>query len=608
MNLNKLQLTAIDHFKEPMIVLAGPGSGKTTVITHRVNNLINKYKVDPSEILVITFTKSAAMEMSSRFKSLFLEKNVCFSTFHAFFFRIISSYYNFNTSNILSSEEQNQILKDITKSFQISQEDEKDFYKNMLNEISLIKNELLDIEYYHSPLMGTDDFRRIFYTYEDRKRELNKIDFDDMLKICYQLLTSNAGLLKKWQERYNYILIDEFQDINRVQYECIKILAAHNNLFVVGDDDQSIYRFRGASPEFLLNFPKDFKNCKKVILNTNYRSTDEIICFSNKIISCNTKRYEKDLIGVGRNGQNPKKIITSDIGAEAVAISNRILKISKNVSFNEIAIIYRTNIQARVFAEILMNINVPFQIKDEMPSIYDHWINKDMCAYLSLALDKSLNKEALRIINRPSRYISKTITNMAKNKNTSMLMELFNNPDLQYWQRTKIEELILHLNKIKKLNTYEGFKYIRNIVGYKNYVDDYADYRKINSKGLFEILDELQEVAKSYPSIEQYLEHIELAKTNEAEIKKQKNNFGVTLTTMHSAKGLEYDTVFIASCIDGLIPYEKSKTRSELEEERRLFYVALTRAKNNLTISVIKTRYEEKVEPSRFLDFNKGDK
>ena len=238
MNLNESQMIASEHFKNPMMVLAGPGSGKTTVITFRVKTLIEKYNVSPSKILVITFTKSAAEEMKMRFENMSSVKQVKFCTFHAFFFRIIRSYYRFESANILSPHEQTLILQEIVNTLGINEEGSKDFLDNVLLEISMLKNELLDIQYYYSSVMGAQDFKRVFNAYEEKKREYHKIDFDDMLKICFDLLSNESEILEYWQKRYEFILIDEFQDINKAQYECIKLLSQHRNLFVVGDDDQ----------------------------------------------------------------------------------------------------------------------------------------------------------------------------------------------------------------------------------------------------------------------------------------------------------------------------------------------------------------------------------
>jgi len=369
-----------------------------------------------------------------------------------------------------------------------------------------------------------------------------------------------------------------------------------------------IYKFRGASPEYLLKFPKEFPNCEKVILDTNYRSTDEIIKFSNKVIRQNENRYDKVIRGTGISGNNAKKVISKDMNEEAVRICKLIEKKSKEIPLNEIAVVYRTKMQARAFAEILMNMGIPFQTKDEIPSIYKHWVTRDICAYLSLGIDKKNNGAIERIINRPSRYISNVAIAKARGKDKNLISGLMGEESLQMWQQAKIGDLVKDLNNLKKLESYEALKYIRKEINYTQYINDYAEYRKMSSEGFLEIVDELQEMTKNYPDKREYLERIEYLSTREVKVKREKREEeanGVTLSTMHSVKGLEYDTVFVVGCVEGLVPHEKSRTELELEEERRLFYVAVTRAKRNLTISVVENRYEEEVKESRFIKVKK---
>ncbi len=595
--LNDNQKIAINHFKNPMMVLAGPGSGKTTVITHRIKNLIYNYNVNPCEIVVITFTKAAATEMSKKFEELCENlKGVSFGTFHSFFFKIIRGYYRYTVDNILGEDVKREVIKNIILKY--SSDSDDDIVNNVLNELTIIKNELINIEYYNSTTLGSEEFIKIYKSYEKYKNKQNKIDFDDMLIKCYELLSSNNDALSYWQNKCKFILIDEFQDINRAQYECIKLLAKpYQNIFVVGDDDQSVYKFRGAKPEFLFMFPKDFENTETVTLDINYRSTNEIISFSNIVISHNKNRYTKDIKGVKDSGKKPVVIKSADIGSEAVNIATKIKQLYTD-DLNEVAVIYRTNMQGRAFVDTFMDMKIPFQIKDGVPSIYEHWINKDICAYLKLSLNKKLNNELERIINRPTRYISKAILSAAKKADSCILNGFYEKGLLQNWQLDRIEELIFYLNGIKKRSTYEAIKYIRFGVGYEKYVNNYAEYKKMNPTGLIEILDELQEASKSYPELTNYLDHVY---NSEKTSKLTNNKTGVTLSTMHGVKGLEYDTVFIAGCIEGVIPYEKSKTECYIEEERRLMYVAMTRARKNLYFSITENRYEDKATPTRFL-------
>jgi len=605
--LNKKQKEAVEHLDGPMMVLAGPGSGKTTVITYRVKNLIQNHNIPPERILVITFTKAAANEMNTRFKNIIESKyanKVTFSTFHSVFFRIIRSALGYRLENVLKEDESKIILKNIINKLRIEYEDEEEFLKDISSEISLMKNELIDVKYYNTMICSTDDYRKIVNEYENYKDENNKIDFDDMLCICWKELNQNVQCCKWWQKKYDYILIDEFQDINRVQYETICLLSKeHNNLFIVGDDDQSIYKFRGARPEFLLKFPEDFSDVKTVILDINYRSTDSIIHLANKTISNNQYRYDKNIVGTDRNGKEPILINSENTEEEALLISKYINKLHNDgLNWSDIAVIFRTNIQARAFVDKFMDLNFPFFIKDEMPNIYDHWIAKDLLAYIKLSLDLSKNNELERIINKPKRYISKLLIQKAKQMQGIMLYNLMNLDDIQIWQRERIEELDYHLDVLKKLNPSKCLNYILVNINYGEYIKQYAAFRKINSKGLFEVVEELKDIMKKYDTKEEFLVHVQ---NFTEELRNQKlaktNHEAITLTTMHGAKGLEFDAVFVISVVEGVIPHEKSRTADEIEEERRLFYVAITRAKRFLYISTINTRYEQKVEKSLFL-------
>lgn len=608
--LNPRQIKATEHKDGPMMVLAGPGSGKTTVITYRIRYLIEKYEVAPTEIVVITFTKAAAEEMKARFFKLWPDgcNSVFFGTFHSFFYRILRRYYHYELKNIIKDEQRRVLLLSIMRSLGLTIDNEEDFLQNLAGEISYIKNDLIDLKYYHSNTFGSDDFLSIYKAYEAYKEENSLIDFDDMLVKCYDLLLNNSTILERWQQRYRYILIDEFQDINRVQYECIRLLAAPlYNLFVVGDDDQSIYKFRGARPEFFLRFPKDFERVRSVTLDINYRSTDQIIRLCNRVIAVNKERYEKKISGTGREGNQPQLLTSEDIGAEAMNVAGMIKsmlnKANGGLYPSSIAVLYRTNIQSRALVDAFMDMHIPFHVRDQTPTIYEHWISKDLCAYLRLSQDQGSNDALERIINKPTRFIQKALVVAARKKPGALLQNLFTDGVLPDRQLMLLEELTFYLDAIKKRGPYDAVKYIRKAIGYDQYVRQYADYRKMKSVGFLEILDELQESAKAYPSIAEYLVHVDeilreaVDTVREPEEKKE----GVLLSTLHSAKGLEFEIVFIAGAVEGVLPHEKSKTEAEIEEERRLFYVGMTRAKTSLYISILKTRYEEAAAPTRFL-------
>ena len=597
MELNSGQEVARSHVDGPMMVLAGPGSGKTTVITHRVRYLIEQHQIDPSEILVITYSKAAAVHMQERYEQLQADRGVSFSTFHGLFFKIIRSYSDVSLENLLREDERLSILKAILVHQHI--EWDEDTLNDISMEISYMKNDLIELAHYHSFALTGGDFRAVVTQYEAYKEEHNKIDFDDMLTRCYHLLTENEKLLNIWQRRYKYIMIDEFQDINRIQYQIIKLLShKNNNIYIVGDDDQSIYKFRGARPDFLLSFPKDFTNAKRALLDINYRSSNEIIKIANSIIKSNTVRYKKVIRGTDRKGRGPVIIKSEDANQEASYIAKKIQAL--DVPLDDICVVYRTNLQSRAFIDAFSNLNIPFKVKDEAPTIYEHFIAKDLIAYLTLGLDITDSFAFERIINKPKRYISKAILTTFK-KEKKPLVEVFLQTDiLESWKKRPIEDMVYHLKSLSKMTPYKAIKYIRKTVGYDGYIKEYAAYKRVRTKGLVEVLDELLESAKNFDTIEAFLYHIEHIK-EQVDTKKDATGYGVQLSTMHGVKGLEYQVVFVASCVETVIPHEKSQTDEEIEEERRLFYVAVTRAKDLLYISIIKNKYEEKVEPTRFL-------
>ena len=604
-DLNKSQQIAANHVDGPMMVLAGPGSGKTSVITAR--SFILAGKVNPKSILVITFSKSAADEMKRRFCTMCSDEPppVVFGTFHSVFFRMLRESKNYNIDQLVNEGERRNVIKSYLAKLKYALEEET--VSSVINELSLLRNELIDRTHYHSKTIATDDFLKLDVLYEEYKKENGKIDFDDMLTHTYNMLCLDSSVLSAWQKRYSYIMIDEFQDINRVQYESMKLLAhPKNNIFIVGDDDQSIYRFRGSRPEFLLNFPKDFEGTDKVTLTTNYRSTDNIITYANKLISQNEVRYSKQITGTGKQGPKPVILKSVDQNAEAVRIGELIRKmISQGIDPIEIAVAFRLNMQARAFIDVFLNMNIPFKSRDEIPILYNHWIAEDIYAYLRLARKmkqkqtNSYDADADRIINKPFRFISKAFLAGLKKSGKNLFMEYWRDDDLHIATKTGIEELHANLLNLANFATADAIKFIRRQIGYNGHIVDISDYRKLNSKGLFEIADELTEAAKQFPNPDDFIAHAVVAV--EAAKKQPEAKSCCTLTTLHSAKGLEFEKVFIAGIVEDVLPHLHSKTPSEIEEERRLFYVGATRAKNELFLSVIKSRYDKPCNPSRFL-------
>lgn len=604
MTLSEAQKEAITHKQGPMLVLAGPGSGKTLVITKRTQHLIEEYGINPARILVITFTKAAAEEMKERFIKLMEGKNlgVNFGTFHAVFFKILRYAYNYNASNIISDEQKYRYYKELIDELEIEIEDEKEFIEGISSEISLVKSEKMDINNYYSMNCSEDNFAKLYAGYERKLRKANLIDFDDMLLLCYELLVARPDILALWQHKYEYILIDEFQDINKIQYDIIRLLAKpQDNLFIVGDDDQSIYRFRGAKPEIMLNFSKDYPKAKQVLLNYNYRSKGKIVNAALRVVKNNSKRYEKEITTIHEDGDEVEIKVAADLPEENKMVLELIHEYhKKGYAYNQIAILYRTNTQPGALVEKLMEYNIPFRMRDAIPNIYEHWITKNILAYIKIAMGSRDRSLFLEIINRPKRYISR---------------DCFGNPvvDLNrvkeyYSDRSyvieRIEKLEYDLALLKKTNPFAAITYIRRAIGYDDYLREYADFRRMKVDELYDILSELQENSRDFKTYEEWFAHMEAYQEElkrQVEQRKNKSYDGVSLSTFHASKGLEYDVVIIIDANEGITPHRKALLLEDMEEERRMFYVAMTRAKQRVHIFSVKERFHKELAFSRFV-------
>ncbi len=603
-DFNEEQKKAIAHGGGPAMVLAGPGSGKTLVITHRVQWLIEQAGVHPSHILVITFTRAAAREMEERFLKLCGQtpEPVTFGTFHSVFFMMLRYAYHYSAGSIVKEEDRRRYIKEIADDLELELEDEAEFVSGILNEIGRIKGELLSLSVYHSSNCADELFTKIYDAYERRLRDSGQLDFDDMLVFCYELLKERPDILRMWQQRFPYILIDEFQDINKIQYEIVKMLAGEKrNLFIVGDDDQSIYRFRGARPEIMLGFEKDFPETKKIFLSVNYRCSQEIVDSAARLIGHNTKRYEKHLTSK-RGAKLPVTYRQCDtVGEECTDIVNGIRFYSKRgVPEEDIAVIFRTNTQPRLLAGRLMEYNIPFRMRDVLPNLFEHWIARNIITYLKLgqgARDRAL---FLQVMNRPKRYIARDMLKGPQVDFQSLKRQTFG----KKWLFEKIDKMEADLALIKNMEPYAAIETIRKGIGYEEYLTEYARFRRMDPEDLFEILDQIQESAKEYATVQAWFDHIEAYGRElkaQTEAGQQKDRKGVTLTTMHSAKGLEYEVVFIMDINEGVTPHKKAVKPGDIEEERRLMYVALTRAKTYLFLYSVKKMFQKEMKPSRFI-------
>lgn len=602
--LHPNQIHAISHGTGPMLVLAGPGSGKTTVIIQRIRRLTEKMGVSPYRILVITFTKAAAEQMKTRYAALQGKTGVMFGTFHSIFFRILRQACGYSLEQVLSEDERRNTMQKLVTEARISVQDQEEYIQQFFSQYSLMKNQLQDVSDFMPDGLPKDEFVALTKKFDGWKRRNEKIDFDDMLTECYEVLSQDEKTRKMWQDRFDYILVDEFQDVNRAQYACLQMLAApKNNLFVVGDDDQSIYGFRGASPSFMLDFPKDFPGTEKVFLDVNYRCSGRIIRLASQVIGTNMSRYEKNIKGDRDLGERINVFVAKDSGEEAKLTAQKIARLlEEGMPIEEIAVIFRTNIQGGAFARALFRRGIPYHLRDGGFHLYDHWIARDLAAYLFLAENRDSDASLLRIVNKPKRYISKDLLAEAEQMPYGLLRSLHVCPSLQKWQAEHLESLEEDLRQIQKRKPYEALRYVRKVVGYDEYLSDYAAYRKASLSNMIEIADEITETAKGTESGTEFVRKMEELSRQMKEQSKQKGNtHGVTLTTFHGAKGLEFGAVFLPSLAEGIIPYEKGRKGSVLEEERRLFYVGLTRTKDRLFLSFTENRYEKPLKPSRFL-------
>lgn len=604
LTLSKTQKEAITHKQGPMLVLAGPGSGKTLVITKRTRYLIEQLGVNPTRILVITFTKAAAEEMKERFAAMMGGNSlgVNFGTFHAVYFKILRYAYNYSAANIVSEEQCYSYFHEIVDELDIDVQDEKEFIEGIRSEISLVKSEQMNLQTYYSMNCSEDNFQKIYRAYDNKLKRANLIDFDDMLLMCYELLCARQDILKFWQQKYEYILIDEFQDINKIQYDIIRLLAKpQDNLFVVGDDDQSIYRFRGAKPEIMLHFTEDYKKAKKILLDYNYRSKGRIVEGALRVVKNNTHRFTKEIHATHEAGNEIEVRQYKNLPEENQAVLDLIMKYhSEGVRYSQIAILYRTNTQPGALLEKLMEYNIPFRMRDSIPNIYEHWITRNIIAYIRIAMGSRDRALFLQIINRPKRYIARDCFTESE-VDLKKVKEYYADKD---YVVERIEKLEYDLALLKKTNPYAAINYIRRAVGYDDYLREYADFRKMKVEDLYDTLSELQEGAREYKNYEEWFAHMEDYKNElkeQKEQKREKTYDGVSLTTFHASKGLEYEVVIIIDANEGITPHRKAILTEDLEEERRMFYVAMTRAKNRLHIFYLKERFHKELIASRFV-------
>ena len=609
MECNKEQEEAIMHRDGPAMVLAGPGAGKTYVITNRVKALIDEYGVKPEQILVVTFSKAAAVEMKERFEMLTGGQRlpVRFGTFHSVFFQILRLAYHYEVKDIATPALKYRFLEETLNETGYEVDDKKEFLSDIEKEISRVKGEGIEIDCYFSSACSAEIFQKMYRGYQEKLQRHRCLDFDDMVVYTYQLLKEREDIRRRWQAQFRYLLIDEFQDINRLQYETVCMLAEpENNLFIVGDDDQSIYGFRGAKPGIMLSFPKRFPDTKQIVLRLNYRCSDEIMKAAERLIGKNNERYEKHIVANKGKEQPVHMKKCENLPDEAEKIVAQIQMYQKEgIAYQEMAVLFRTNMQMRLLAGKLMEHGVPFTMRENLPNLFDTWMAKDIMCYLQLALGNRSREKFLKIANRPVRYLSRTA--FTEPEVSFDKLRAYYAVKNQEWMEERIWNFEYDLKNLASLSPYAAIHFIRKGIGYDEFLKTYADERNVNADDWFDVLDEMQEMARDKKSIPEFLSFVEnygdtLEEMRQEQKKQQvKEEPGVSLMTMHASKGLEFPVVFVPTLNEDIVPYRKAVQEGNLEEERRMLYVAMTRAKTYLHLSFVKERFHKEAEPSPFL-------
>lgn len=610
--LNETQLEAVKITDGPLLILAGPGSGKTRVITYKIAYLLEQEKAKPWEVLAITFTNKAAKEMKERLHNLIEEdiKGMQISTFHSFGLRVIKEYYDFfgldRTFTIIDESDSISLIKKIIKELNL---DEKKYIPRAIkNKISGAKNELLNPEgfkvFARTPY--DEDVVKIYKKYEEKLKRNSSVDFDDLLMLPIELFRKDKEALEHYQNRYKYVFIDEYQDTNEAQYLLSKMISdKYKNICVVGDESQSIYSWRGANYKNILNFEKDYKNAKVILLEQNYRSTKTILEAANSVIKNNKEKKDKHLWTLNGKGSKIKYLRCYDEKDEILNIINTIKKFkSEGIPYKEMVVLYRTNAQSQSIERGFIENTIPYKVVGSY-AYFNRKEIKDLVAYLRLINNEKDDVSLIRAMNAPKRGIgAKTIEKLelnANENNVSIFDSITSGKELAF------KNLILDIKeKMKDKSFVDLVELVLDESGLK---DEYKE-KTIENESRLENLEEFKSIARNFEdynpgaTLEEFLIEISLI----SDVKEASDcDEVVTLMTMHAVKGLEFDVVFITGLEEGLFPHSNSMfDESELEEERRLFYVAITRTKKVLYLTNARSRMLfgqiKSNLPSRFIE------
>lgn len=550
------------------LVVAAPGSGKTTVIVNRLIYLIGKNKVAAENIVVITFTKMAAENMKNRYLGLSNLNSVpFFGTMHSFFYKILREYYK-NIKIISEKEAFDLVHKVLNKYLEIIS---KEKVKEVLNNISLYKN-----SHNFEPTVDLEAFKECLKSYEEYKENNRLMDFDDLQLRCRDLFQKNKSILNRYRNKIKYLLIDEFQDCDELQIQIVKMLNINNYIFAVGDEDQSIYGFRGSEIKFMMDFTNIFGQSKLYFLSTNYRSPKNIVEVSNSIISNNLSRNNKKIEAKKTYYEKINIIISEDEDEEAKCISKTLKSLydKDKDAYENTAILYRTNKESAMLADVFIKENIKFYFLDGEYNFFEHFICKDLIAYIRLSISSFDKESFIRIVNKPYRYISKLSIEKLKRENSicDIYDTLCSYHIMSLRQIRAVKDMEKKVNRLNKNSVADAVEAIWNRLLYKEYICSYSEKSGIDIDVLINIKNEFINYGKKHKNLECYLKHIEDIETTINS--KRKNMEGVKLSTIHGVKGMEFKNVFIINCNEGNIPYFKGE-QCNIEEERRLFYVAI---------------------------------
>ena len=627
---NTQQQQAIKHVKGPAIVLAVAGSGKTTTLVSRTANLILNHSINPEEIYTMTFSKASARDMAQRFEELFGEKikgKPNFTTIHSFAFRIVKFVFQQKKRQLSILEEESKNPKEKSKTAVLGalyakyngEYPTEEKVESLVTKLSFVKNRMIP----YAQLKDYDavgdilNFEKIYKDYEIYKKQRSVIDYDDMLLLALEILQSSMDLLQRCRRIYPFIQVDEFQDTSPLQFEIIKTLAfPQNNLFVVGDDDQGIYSWRGTDPKIMLDFPEIYKETKVYFMEENFRSSPELVDLANTLIAQNKDRYQKESFTQKPSDPGITKKVYRD---EKDQLQGLLQRLKEEETLQSVAVLFRNNVSAIALIKVLHKEGVPFYIRDYRNKFFNHWVIRDLKAYMAVAMDPSDIHAFNRIYYKNDAYLSKrlmlyTEEVLRKQRKTSNIFEaMLTYPELKRYQRQKIEKIQGGFISLTQKKGVDIISFIEEELGYGAFLERKSDHRGASMENGKGILDTIRTLTEELESIKEFDEVMEKFK---GILEQGKENFGkgVTLTTVHSAKGLEFQKVYVMDLIDEIFPssgsLKKGKSREEsasLEEERRLFYVAVTRAKSRLVLLTMEKRYGVPVQPSCFLEEIKGN-